>query len=125
MQLCEAFTDHSTHVGNLLIAVATAELCNKIESLYMMDQKMFIMKSFYSSGGSSVAMEREYCQEFSLCVSPWSDTVCQVLKQSEETLSVCDKCARRHTASVWMEEVSPSQKAITRSPRKSLQHIAQ
>lgn len=79
MQLCEAFTDHSTHVGNLLIAVAIAELCNKIESLYIMDQKMSIMKSFYSSGSSSVAMERQYCQEFSLCVSPLRDTVCQML----------------------------------------------
>jgi hypothetical protein len=62
----------------MLITVAIAELCNKI-AFYTMDQKMFIMKTFYSSDGSCVAMERQYLQKLSLCVSPLRDIVCEIL----------------------------------------------
>jgi hypothetical protein len=57
MQLYETFTDCSTHLANLF--VATAELNNKM-ALYMTDQKMFAVKIFYSSGGSCVAVDRQF-----------------------------------------------------------------
>jgi hypothetical protein len=60
MQLYEAFTNCSTHLGNLSVAIGSAALCSKIVSC-MMDQKVFAVKSFYSSGGSCVAVERQYC----------------------------------------------------------------
>jgi hypothetical protein len=88
---------------------------------------MFIMKSFYLSGGSYVAMERQYCREFFLLCFTIESHCLPDVKRSEETGSVCDKCARRCKcrALVYMESVSASQEAITRSPRKCVQHVAQ
>jgi hypothetical protein len=34
-------------------------------ALYIMDQKVFIIETFYSSGGSCIAVERQYHEEAS------------------------------------------------------------
>jgi hypothetical protein len=68
MLLYETFTDHSTHLGNLLAATGNNEMSNNMTS-YMTDQKVFI-KTFYSSGGFYDAVEREYSWELSVCVAP-------------------------------------------------------
>jgi hypothetical protein len=46
-------------MGNLFVAVVNPGLSNKMAS-YTTDGKMFVIKTFYSSGGSSVAAERQY-----------------------------------------------------------------
>jgi hypothetical protein len=58
----------------LFAAISTAQLDNKM-ALYMTDQKVFAIKIFYSSGGSSVAVAREYGQGFSIHVALLRDTV--------------------------------------------------
>jgi hypothetical protein len=101
MQLCE------THMGNLRVAVAIAELCNKI-ALYMMDQIMFIIKTFYSSSGSCVAVERQYRREFSICVSPLRDTICQLLnslKKQEVCVINVQRDINVHHLFIWKKPV--------------------
>jgi hypothetical protein len=53
---------------NVLIAVGNVELSNKMVS-HLMDEKVFAIKTSYSSGGSCAAVERQY-QEFSAHVAP-------------------------------------------------------
>jgi hypothetical protein len=50
------FTDHFTHLAKLFLAVGNTELSNKMS--YKRRQKEFIIKTFYSSGGSCVAVVR-------------------------------------------------------------------
>jgi hypothetical protein len=52
MQLYET-SDHSTHLGSLFVADINVELSNMMLS-YRTDQKVFLIKTFYFSGGSCV-----------------------------------------------------------------------
>jgi predicted DNA-binding transcriptional regulator AlpA len=102
-------------LGNLFVAVDPT------------DQKVFVIKTFYSSGGFCVAVKRQYRREFSVRVAPSRDTIYRIIKQFEEAGSVCDKCAKglKRNASVRMEEVGAAREAVTRSPRKSVRRLAQ
>jgi hypothetical protein len=62
---------------------------------------MFVIKTFYSSGGSRVSAERKYGKEFSVCGVPYRDTIYQTVKQLEEQ-EVCVINAR--CSSVRTEE---------------------
>jgi hypothetical protein len=42
---------------------------------YTTDQKMFVIKTFYSSRGSCVDAERQCCRGFSVRVAPSRDTI--------------------------------------------------
>jgi hypothetical protein len=57
MQLHGTLKDRSTDFVNLFLAAGNAELSNKMAS-YMRDQKMFVIKTFCSEGGSCVAVGR-------------------------------------------------------------------
>jgi hypothetical protein len=46
---------------------------------------MFITKTFYSSGGSYDAAERQYHQRFPVCAAPLRNTIFQIVKQFEKT----------------------------------------
>lgn len=59
MLLYGTFIDHSTHLGNLFVAIGNTELNNKMVS-YMTDQKVFITTPYYS-GGPFVAVDRVFC----------------------------------------------------------------
>jgi Fe2+ or Zn2+ uptake regulation protein len=84
-------------LGNLFAAIGITELSNKMAS-HTTDQELFVIKTFYSSGGSCVAVERQYHREFSVRVVPSRDTIYRTIKQFEETGSVCDKRARDEEA---------------------------
>jgi hypothetical protein len=86
MKLSDIFTD----LGKLFVTVGKTQLSNKMAS-YTKDQKMFVIKTFYSSGGCSVAVERQYLREFSVRVAPSRHTVYWIIKRFGETGSVCDK----------------------------------
>jgi hypothetical protein len=58
MQSYDNFTDISIHSGKLSVDVTNAEMSNKT-ALYTMDQK-----TFYSSGGSSVAGRDNFNKKF-------------------------------------------------------------
>lgn len=73
----------SAHFGNLFVAITNAELRNKME-LYIMDQPVLVIKTFYSSNGSCAAVERQCCEWFSFHVTPSSDTIYQTGEQSEK-----------------------------------------
>lgn len=85
----------------------------------MMDYKVFVIETFYSSGMSCVAAENK---EFSVHVLPSKDTIYQNDKQCEEAGSVWDTNVtrgRKHSTAVCTGDVvSATQEAITRSPRK-------
>jgi hypothetical protein len=55
-------------VEELFIAVGSTELSNKMES-YTTDQKVFVIITFSSSGGSFGAVETQYRREFSVSVA--------------------------------------------------------
>jgi hypothetical protein len=55
---------------------------------YTVDQKVFVVKTFFSSCGSCVAMETQYREEFSVYVAPSRD---RIIKHFEGTESVCVK----------------------------------
>jgi hypothetical protein len=59
MLLCETFTDCSTHLGNLFVAIGNTELNDKMMS-HMTYQKVFVITTPYSSGGPFVAVDRQY-----------------------------------------------------------------
>jgi hypothetical protein len=84
-----------------------------------MGKKVFIIKIFKSSGGSSAAVEGQCRPQFSVRVAPSRNTIYRILKQFEDTDSVRDKreeCKR--SASIRGEEVvGAAQKAITTGPR--------
>jgi hypothetical protein len=52
----------------------------------MMDQEVFVFKTFYSSGGSYVAVERQ--SQVSVNVA-CQETICQVVKRLDEIGGVC------------------------------------
>jgi hypothetical protein len=91
--LYEAFADRSTHLGNFVVAVGNAELSNKIAS-YTTDQKVFVVKTCYSSGGSYVSVARQHRREFSARDEPWRETNYRTVKQFEERGSVSYKRAK-------------------------------
>jgi hypothetical protein len=94
----------------------------------MRDQKMLVIKTFYSSGGSCVAVERQYRRKFSVRVLTSRDAIHQTAKQSEETGIMCDKRAkgRKCRASARTEGViGVAWEAVIRSPRKSVRRLAQ
>lgn len=65
-------------MGNSLTAIGNAEQSNKTVS-HMSDQKVFLIKTFYSFGASHVAVVRKYYQEFYVHVVPSRDTVCWIV----------------------------------------------
>jgi hypothetical protein len=52
----ETFWGLSTQLGNLFVAVGNSELSNKMAP-YRTNQKVSVIKTCYSSGGSYVAVE--------------------------------------------------------------------
>jgi hypothetical protein len=89
MQLYEVFI-LSLYTLWKIVAIGNTEQSNKMVS-YTTDQKMFVVKTFYSSGGSHVAVETWYHQESSVNVALSRETDKQIVKQFEEAGSVCDK----------------------------------
>jgi hypothetical protein len=82
--LYETFTERPTNSENLRVAVGNAELSNKM-ALCTTNKKMFFIKTFYCSGGSCAAVERQYPQEFSIRTAQSRDIICRTVKQFEET----------------------------------------
>jgi hypothetical protein len=62
------------HLGKLFFGIGNAELSDNM-ALCTIDVKVFVIKISYSSSGSCVAVERHYCQAFSVHVTPLRDTV--------------------------------------------------
>jgi hypothetical protein len=60
MQLYETFVGFSTHLGIFFLSVGNAELSNKMAS-YTTNQKVFVVKTIYSSCGSCLALENISC----------------------------------------------------------------
>lgn len=56
---CVKLTACSAHLGSWFVAVGDAELNIKV-MLCMMEQEAFVVKTFYSSFVSYVAVERQY-----------------------------------------------------------------
>jgi hypothetical protein len=81
--LHETFCDSSALLVTLFVAVGNAELNNK-KALYTMGQKAFAIKTFYCSGDSSVALERQYLREFSVCVASSRGALYRTVEQFEE-----------------------------------------
>jgi hypothetical protein len=116
------FTDRSTHFVNSFVAVGNAELSNKMAS-YMRDQRMFVIKTYYSYGCSCVAVGRQYGRKFSVRVLPSRGAIYRTVKQAEERGIMCDKCAKgrkRGTSVRTKGLVSAAWEAITKSPKKSV-----
>jgi hypothetical protein len=57
------FTDHSARLGNLFIAIDSAELSNEVV-VCKTDQKAFVIKTSYSSLDSGFGVERVYHESF-------------------------------------------------------------
>jgi hypothetical protein len=72
MQLHDPFIHRSAHFGNLFVTIHNAELSNKMAK-YKTDQKVFVIKTFYSFDSSCVAVERELRREFSVRAAPSKD----------------------------------------------------
>jgi hypothetical protein len=53
-----------------------------------MDQNVFVIKTFYSSGGSCVSMERKYGKEFSVCGARWRGTITGLLSLNDQEMCV-------------------------------------
>jgi hypothetical protein len=64
--------------------------------VYGGSRSVFI-KTFYSSGGSCIAVERKYCREFVVHVAPSGNTIYRIVKQFGETASVSDKLPKGQT----------------------------
>jgi hypothetical protein len=71
----------------LFVVNGNAELSNKIAA-YTTDQKVFVVKTVYSSGRSCVAVKRKYSRDFSVRVAPPRDTIYRTVKRFEEKVSV-------------------------------------
>jgi hypothetical protein len=67
--------------GILFVAIGNTELSSKMASC-----------TFYSSGGSCVAVDRQYLREFSVRFAPLRDSICRIIKQFRETGSVWSTC---------------------------------
>jgi transposase len=67
----------------------------------------FVVKTFYPSSDSCVAVERHYNRNVFVRIAPSRDTAYQIIKQCEETGNVCHKRAkgRNRCASVRTDEV--------------------
>lgn len=81
------------HTLELYFLPLETQLINKLAS-YMTDQKVFVIKIFYTSGGSCDSVVRQYRRELSVRVDH-RDTIYLIIKQSEETGSVCVIYVRR------------------------------
>jgi hypothetical protein len=57
---------------NLSVAFGSTKLSNEMSS-YTTDQEMFVTKTFYTSGGFCVAVERQHRREFSVHFEPSKD----------------------------------------------------
>jgi hypothetical protein len=89
------------------------------------DQKVFLIKTFYSSG-SYVAVQREYYQAFSVHVTPTNDTIYKLIRKCEEGGNVSYKNANGHKHSIYITlDIHTEVEAITSSKRKSNQHLSQ
>jgi transposase len=80
---------------------------------------VFVIKTFYCTGGSCVDVERQYCREIYVRVALSRAMIYRIVKQSEETGSVFDKCARghKHGLSIHTEEiVSSAREAVATNP---------
>jgi hypothetical protein len=55
--------------------------------------EVFVVRTFYFSGGSCIVLDRQCHREISLRVTPTSDTAYWIVKQFEETGTVDDKHA--------------------------------
>jgi hypothetical protein len=91
--------ESSTHLVKLFAAVGNTELSKKMAP-YTTEHKVLLIKTFWTFGGSSVAVERQHCRKSSVRVAPSTDTVYRIIKQSEETESVCDKRMKDVNSSV-------------------------
>jgi hypothetical protein len=89
---CVKLTDCSAHFGGWFVAVGNDELNIKV-MLCMMNQEAFVVRTFYSSFVSYVAVERQYCI-VSVNVAS-TEAICQVVKHLNEIGSVL-KCAKGH-----------------------------
>jgi hypothetical protein len=63
MKLYQTFIEHYTSLKNFFTATGDVNLSNEM-ALHKIDQKVFVIKTLYSFGGSCIALERQYCQEF-------------------------------------------------------------
>jgi hypothetical protein len=79
-------------VIHTFFAVGNSEISKDMAS-HTTDQKVFVIKTVYFSGGSCVAVER-HSREFSVRVAPLRDAIYWIIKQREEGGSVCDKCVK-------------------------------
>jgi hypothetical protein len=84
--LYENVKDHSTHLEYLFVVNSNDDLSKKMTS-YTKDQKVFVIKTIYSSRGSWVAMEREHLLMFSVLLPLRRDEYGALMKQflAEET----------------------------------------
>lgn len=69
-KLYGSFTDRPAYLENLFVTVGNAEPSNKMVS-YSTDQKVFVIKAFYSSASPRVAAEEQYRREFSVKGVSW------------------------------------------------------
>jgi hypothetical protein len=58
----------------LFVAVGNNEISNKMAS-YTTDQKVYVIKTFYSPSGSCVAVETKYRRVFTVRVAPSKDII--------------------------------------------------
>lgn len=81
------FTDRSIRVGNVFLAVGTAEMGNK-RPPYMTDHKVFVIKPIQPSGGSCVSVERQYGPSFLfVCVINVRRDVKEVIGVTQEEIT--------------------------------------
>lgn len=66
---------------------------------------MFVIKAFYSTGGSCTSVERQYHREYYLPAALLTDTIYRTVKQFYETGSVINVRGRKYRASSGMEAV--------------------
>jgi hypothetical protein len=92
-------------LGSLVVIVGSTEMFKEMAS-YTTNQKAFVARTFYSSGGSCVAVERQYIREIPVCVAKSRGTIYRIFTQFEEIGSVYVKRGkgRKGRAFVRMEE---------------------
>ena len=94
---------------------------------YTVEQKLFIVKTFYSSGNSCVFVQRKFREEFNVRDAPSRDSIYRFIRQFEATGSVSD-VRKGHSGrpSIRSPDVlNAANTAITRSPQKSLRRLSQ
>jgi hypothetical protein len=75
--------------GKIFVGIGSNEISNKMAS-YTTDREVFIIKTSYISGCSSVAADRQYHREFSNRVAPSTDTPSTELLYSLKKKEMCD-----------------------------------